>query len=40
LPADAAAFHGGVEFASAIQAARDGHLAAIPHRILHCSWLI
>ena len=35
-----AGFHGGAEFASAIEAARDGHLTAIPHRILHCSWLI
>jgi hypothetical protein len=40
LPADAAAFHGGVEFASAFDAARDSFFTAIPHRILHCSWLI
>jgi hypothetical protein len=40
LPADAAQFHGGVEFAATFQAAPDGHLAAIPHRILHCSWLV
>ncbi|MEX2093696.1 MAG: hypothetical protein WD971_13515 [Pirellulales bacterium] len=40
LPSDAMQFHGGVEFTSAIQPASDGHLTAIPHRILHCSWLI
>jgi hypothetical protein len=40
LPADAAGFHGGIEFASTLQAARADHLTAIPHRILHCSWLI
>jgi len=40
LPADAAGFHGGVEFASAFDPNHAGHLTAIPHRILHCSWLI
>ena len=40
LPADATRFHGGVEFASTHEAAHDGYLAAIPHRILHCSWLV
>jgi len=40
LPVDVAQLHGGTEFASAFEAARDGHLAAIPHRILHCCWLI
>lgn len=39
LPA-AATFHGGIEFASYDEVASDGHFAAIPHRILHCSWLI
>jgi len=40
LPSDAVRFHGGVEFASTDEAAPAGHLATIPHRILHCSWLI
>jgi len=40
LPTDAVQLHGGIEFASGSEAAPDGHLAAIPHRILHCSWLI
>jgi hypothetical protein len=40
LPADAMQFHGGVEFASTLETAHNGHLAAIPHRILHCSWLV
>jgi hypothetical protein len=33
-------FHGGVEFSATCEAARADHLTAIPHRILHCSWLI
>jgi hypothetical protein len=40
LPSDAIQFHGGVEFSATCEAARADHLTAIPHRILHCSWLI
>jgi hypothetical protein len=32
--------HGGSEFASPLGTAREIDVAAIPHRILHCSWLI
>jgi hypothetical protein len=32
--------HGGSEFASPLGTAHESDVAAIPHRILHCSWLI
>jgi hypothetical protein len=39
-PADAPLFHGGTEFSNRIVGNEPSNLAAIPHRILHCSWLI
>jgi hypothetical protein len=41
IPADAASFHGGTELTAPVAGSTlAGDLAAIPHRILHCTWLI
>jgi hypothetical protein len=40
IPAHVPLFHGGTEFSTRVAGKERASLAAIPHRILHCSWLI
>jgi hypothetical protein len=40
VPVDAPACHGGSELATPLSGVDATHLVVVPHRILHCSWLI